>query len=134
MSAVLYRRESAPSAYKSAFNDPMHELALTQNLLNVAVQHAQQAGAQRVLGVNLALAQCAHETEESIQFYWGLLSADTLAQGARLQMRRVPVAGQCADCGHAFVPEAEPLLCPACFSPRVTLESDLLRVESIDVE
>lgn len=112
----------------------MHELALTQSVLNLALQHAQQAGAQRVVAVNLTLAEFAHETEDSLQFYWCLLREGTLAQAAELRMRRVPLQALCDECGQRFVPSEEPLICPACFSPRVTPEADLVRVESIDVE
>ena len=112
----------------------MHELALTQSVLKLSLQHAQQAGAQRVLAVNLALAEFAHETEDSLQFYWGLLREDTPAQAAELRMRRVPLQAQCDECGQRYAPSEEPLICPACFSPRVTPDADVVRVESIDVE
>lgn len=112
----------------------MHELALTQSVLNLSLQHAQQAGAQRVLAVHLALADFAHETEDSLQFHWNLLREGTRAQTAELRIQRVLLHAHCDECGQRFAPSEEPLMCPACFSPRVTPEADLVRVESIDVE
>jgi hydrogenase nickel incorporation protein HypA/HybF len=112
----------------------MHELPVTQSILDVALTHARQAGAQRVLGVNLVLSAASHESEDSLRFYWEMLSADTLAHGALLHFRHVPVELSCLECNTVFSAETAEA-CPACLSPRIILHSgDDLRVESIDVE
>ncbi len=112
----------------------MHELPVTQSILDLTLAHAREAGARRVLAVNLVLGAASHESEDSLRFYWEMLSADTPAQGAPLRVRHAPAELRCLECAAVFSAEAE-RACPTCLSPRVVLHSgDDLRVESIDVE
>lgn len=113
----------------------MHELSVTQNILNVALENAAQARAERILHVNLILGQFSDEREESIQFYWDELAAGTAAQGAVLHFKRVPAEMKCQNCGNSFTPDEDTAECPACLSPHIRLISgEDVRLESIDVE
>jgi hydrogenase nickel incorporation protein HypA/HybF len=113
----------------------MHELSLTQNVLNVALENAAQAKAQRVRRVNLQLGEFSDESEESIQFYWNELAAGTPAQGAELHFERTPAELECVDCGSRFTSAEVSAECPYCLSPRIRVTgSDDIRLESIDVE
>ena len=110
----------------------MHELSLTKNILDLALQNA---GEKHILHVNLQVGQFSDEREESIQFYWNDLAKDTLAQDANLHFQRVSAELKCLECGTIFHPEDEMSLCPHCFSHRLKLLSgDDVRLDSIDVE
>ena len=110
----------------------MHELALTKNLLEVALKHA---GAQPIRHVNLLIGEWSDEREEAIRFYWDDLARDTRAQAAELHFQRVEAEMQCLACEAIFHPEEEDGTCPACGSPRLKLlRGDEVRLESIDVE
>jgi hydrogenase nickel incorporation protein HypA/HybF len=113
----------------------MHELAVTQSILDIALRHARTAGARRIVGIHLRLGQLSSMVDDSVQFYWDIISADTPAQGAQLRFERVPAELCCLECGRIFRPGADTFDCPACSSPHVRVHSgDDLRVESIDVE
>jgi hydrogenase nickel incorporation protein HypA/HybF len=113
----------------------MHELSLTQNVLNAALENASQAKAERVRRVNLVLGEFSDESEDSIQFYWDELAAGTPAQGAELHFERVPAELECVDCGSKFTSAEVSSECPFCLSPRIRITSDDdIRLESIDVE
>jgi hydrogenase nickel incorporation protein HypA/HybF len=110
----------------------MHELSLTQNILDLALKHA---GAKKILNVNLLIGQLSDEREESIQFYWEDLTKDTVAQGAKLHFQYVDAELKCLECGTVFHPKEEISLCPACQSHRLTiLNGDDVKIDSIDVE
>ena len=110
----------------------MHELSLTQNILDHALKNA---GSKRIVSVNLSIGQFSDEHEESIRFYWDDLAKGTLAQDAQLCFQRVDAEMKCLECGAVFHPEEEISLCPACQSYRLKLLSgDDVRLESIDVE
>lgn len=113
----------------------MHELADTEHILEVALQRARLAGAQRVTDLHLALGEFSSITEESLLFYWENLSRGTPAEGARLHFRRVPAEWTCLDCAHTFVLDSKTAECPACQGIRIRMirgnESSL---EGIDVE
>lgn len=110
----------------------MHELSLTQNILEHALKNA---GEKRILRVNLLIGQFSDEREESILFYWSDLAKHTLAENAELHFQRVNAEIRCLECGSVFHPQQETSICPHCFSHRLKLLSgDDVRLDSIDVE
>jgi len=110
----------------------MHELSVTEALLALALQHAE---AGHIAGVHVVVGQLSSVVDESVQFYWDLISAGTPAAGARLQFRRVPAVFRCADCRHEYSPGAEVLACPACGSVCVSMISgNELYLEALDIE
>lgn len=109
----------------------MHELSITQNILDVAIERAEN---RKILRVNLLIGQLADEREDSIQFYWDDLVKDTPAEGAQLQFQRVPAQIKCLACETVFHPKDELSLCPVCQSHRLKLISgDDIKLDSIDV-
>jgi hydrogenase nickel incorporation protein HypA/HybF len=58
----------------------MHELAITESILEITLRHADQAKATRVTDIHLVLGELASVVDDSVQFYWDMISADTLAQ------------------------------------------------------
>ncbi len=113
----------------------MHELAVTQSVLEIALRHAAQAGAKRICGLYLVIGELSSIVDDSVAFYWDMISRDTLAQGAVLHFRRVPVEMLCLDCDRRYTPNLEELSCPVCSGRRVRLVGgDQLQLESIDIE
>jgi hydrogenase nickel incorporation protein HypA/HybF len=113
----------------------MHELAVTESILEIAQRHAQKVGATHITDLYLVIGQLASIVDDSVQFYWDILAKDSLAEGARLHFRRVPAEFLCLDCGNLYAPGEEILACPKCQSVRVKVAAgDEFRLESIDVE
>ena len=114
----------------------MHELPVTQGILDTAITTAQQAGARHILTIDLAIGGLSGIVDDSVQFYFDILSLGTLAEGAILRFRRLPATATCMDCGATF--EATPPLppaCPTCGSPRLRVEGGReFYVESIDID
>lgn len=110
----------------------MHEFSLTQNLLELALNHADS---KRIVRVNLLIGPFSDEREESIQFYWKDLAKDSLGEGAELHFERVKAEMKCLDCSGTFYLEEEASMCTYCDSERLQLLSgDDVRLESIEVE
>jgi hydrogenase nickel incorporation protein HypA/HybF len=113
----------------------MHELAVTQSILDISLRHAQKVDAKRIVEINLVVGKFSSIVDDSVQFYWDMIAEGTIAQGANLHFERIPAEMKCLDCGHAFEPDDQTFTCPGCLSPRVRVtKGDELRVESIDVE
>jgi hydrogenase nickel incorporation protein HypA/HybF len=114
----------------------MHELAVTESIMRIAVDQAARHGAQRRTAILLAVGELTGYVPASIQFYFDLLSQGTPAAGATLVLRRVPARVRCATCQAEFTPESGLLwLCPACdgLGGEVISGQELL-VESIEVD
>lgn len=113
----------------------MHELPVTQSILEIALRHAEQAGAKEIKQINLLIGQYASLVDDSIQFYWQIIAEGTIAQNAVLHFERVPVEFTCQDCGAVYQPQEDTFACPQCLSPRVRVtRGEELRVESIEIE
>lgn len=114
----------------------MHELAVTQGILKIALENAEKANARKITGINLLIGKLSSIVDDSIQFYWDIISQDTVAAGSVLHIERVPIELKCGDCGNNFSPVFEESFeCPLCHSIRVAVtRGDELKVESIDIE
>ena len=112
----------------------MHELSITQNLLDLAVRHGEAAGARRITVLNLVIGELSSVVDDSVQFYWDFVSRGTLAEGAELRFERVPARLRCQDCGHEFPPN-EDYACPACHSQHIAVSrGEEFYLQSIEVE
>ena len=93
----------------------MHELAVTQSILDIAQRHAAQAGAQRIVAINLTLGELTGFVDDSIQFYFDFLSKDTTAAGAKLNFERIASRIRCFECGTEYTaPDSRLWACPGC--------------------
>jgi hydrogenase nickel incorporation protein HypA/HybF len=93
----------------------MHELSVTQSILDIALRHAERAGAHRILAINLVIGELTGFVDDSIQFYFDFLSQDTLAQDARLSFERIVPRARCHACGAEYTPPDSRLwTCPNC--------------------
>lgn len=113
----------------------MHELSVTESILEISVRHAGQAKARRITNLYLVIGQLASIVDDSVQFYWDIISKGTIAEGAVLHFRRLPARFLCLDCSEQFTPDHDTFSCPTCMSDRVkVVAGDEFYMEAIDVE
>lgn len=111
----------------------MHELAVTESILDIALRHGRQADATRITALFLVIGQLSSIVDDSVQFYWPIISADTIAEGAQLHFRRIPAEMRCRDCDCRYSPD-DSLTCPQCFGSRVrVVKGDEFFLESIEI-
>lgn len=112
----------------------MHELAVTEQIKEIALRHAEAAGAERITDLYLVIGDLSSIVDDSVQFYWDFVSEGTAAAGARLHFRRIRAEIACQECGHHYTPD-EGLLCPRCDSDHVRIVAgEEFYLEAIDVE
>ncbi|MCI5122479.1 MAG: hydrogenase maturation nickel metallochaperone HypA [Candidatus Electrothrix sp. AUS4] len=110
----------------------MHELAVTQSILDIVLQHAK---GRKIQQVNLVIGQFSSIVDDSVQFYWEIIAKETLAAEAKLHFERIPGEMTCASCDHVFHPDSETFLCPTCASNAVRVSGGReFQVDSIEVE
>ncbi len=113
----------------------MHELSVTQSILEIALRHAESAGAAHITDLYLVVGQLSSIVDDSVQFYWDMISQGTLAEGSQLHFRRIATELLCQDCDHRYKPSGDDLACPACSSIHVkVVAGDEFYLESIEVE
>ena len=112
----------------------MHELGITQNLLQVAIRHAGDLEHAQITDLYLVIGELSSVVDDSVQFYWDFVSQGTIAAGSCLHFRRIPALMNCLTCAHSYS-LAEGLSCPICDSIRVQVTAgEEFYLEAIDVE
>jgi hydrogenase nickel incorporation protein HypA/HybF len=113
----------------------VHEFPITQNLLTLALAHAERAGAARIVRLHLVIGELSSIVDDSIQFYWEFVTKDTLAEGSELIFRRVPGKLRCNECGETFLVDGIDYRCPSCGGAQTfVMDGQQFTLESIDVE
>jgi hydrogenase nickel incorporation protein HypA/HybF len=113
----------------------MHELTVTESILEISLRHATKANAKRITNLYLVIGQLASIVDDSVQFYWDIISKGTIAEEATLHFKRLPATLACLDCNHQYNPGSDGFSCPECNSDHVTVISgEEFFMEAIDVE
>lgn len=104
----------------------MHELVVTKNIFQIVQAYAEKHQVKKVLKVNLDIGVLSDLQEEWLQNYFNRLSQGSVADGAKLQVNKIPANVRCDDCLHTFEIESlvqDDLLCPNCQSRAISLMS-----------
>ena len=114
----------------------MHELAITQNILQIALQYGNQSQASRITDLYLVIGQLSSVIDESVQFYWPIISKDSLAENATLHFKRIPARLECSQCGTVYsLDDGQLTTCPECDSSQVRIiAGQEFQLESIGIE
>ncbi|GAB4476961.1 MAG: hydrogenase maturation nickel metallochaperone HypA [Anaerolineales bacterium] len=113
----------------------MHELAVTQSILDIVLDHASKANATKVTKIYLVIGDLSSIVDDSVQFYWEIIAKDTLAEQAELIFRRVAASFECLDCQTVYQLDGQAVFCPSCGSSRIKiLNGEEFYLEAIDVE
>ncbi len=114
----------------------MHELSITQNILEIALKHAQAANARKISDLYLVIGQLSSVVDDSVQFYWDMISEGTICQGAELHFKRLPALLECRDCGERYPLDDGTLTpCIQCDSISVAVvQGKEFRLDSIEIE
>lgn len=114
----------------------MHELGITQQIVKLAVEHAQQHQAEKITDLYLVIGELSSVIDESVQFYWDIVAKDTLCEGAKLHFKRLPAELHCLDCdSHYHLDQGELTACPQCGSTRIEVsQGKEFQLQSIDIE
>jgi hydrogenase nickel incorporation protein HypA/HybF len=112
----------------------MHELAITQSLFDIVLKQAEKEKAKKVESITLVIGEMTGVVIDSVQFYIDLMSKNTIAEGAKVIFKSVPVKVKCRGCGK--ISELKPFdyECPFCKATSLEVISGKeLLVESIEV-
>jgi hydrogenase nickel incorporation protein HypA/HybF len=112
----------------------MHELALCQSVLNTLREQARIHRFDRVTTVRLEIGVLSCVSRDAIEFCFAAVTRGTLADGAGLELIRLPGQAWCLDCELAVAIGERHEACPRCGGYRLRLmQGDEMRIKDLEV-
>ncbi|MCC2107537.1 MAG: hydrogenase maturation nickel metallochaperone HypA [Hyphomicrobiales bacterium] len=113
----------------------MHEMALTESIVDILQEEARRRAFSRVTLVRLEIGALGHVDPRALVFCFDAVSRGTIADGAALDIVSVPGQGWCFDCEKATPLEERFGACAHCGGRRVQMTGgDEMRVKEMEVE
>ena len=113
----------------------MHELSVTQSMMDIVLQQAKDADAKKVTRINLVIGEMSGVVSDCVQFYFDFLKKGNAAENAVLNFKLIPVELKCRNCSVVFNPGESAWECVSCQSKDLeVVRGQESYVESIEVE
>lgn len=115
----------------------MHELSVIQSVLDIVLDYAKKYNARKVKKINLEIGELSGFIPEWIQTYFDFVSKDTIAEKAKLVIKKIPAKIKCVECGKEFGVKKDKLefTCPRCKSTDIELlQGREYFIKSIEVD
>jgi len=113
----------------------MHEMALTQSLVDMIESEGRKQGFSRVRVVRLEIGALGSIDAEAMRFCFDAVARGAIVEGAALDIRIVPGEGWCLDCGKIVEMFERFGPCPECGQSHVQVAAgDDLRVKELEVD
>lgn len=113
----------------------MHELTVIENMLDIVFDTAREHGLNRIGKVEMAVGRMNQMVPDMLVFAFETATANTIANGARLEIDWIRVQMKCYECLMEYTVDHQIYLCPACGSPNSDcLAGNELYVKSIEGE
>ena len=103
--------------------------------MSLALEKAGEAKAKKITRINLVFGELSGVVGECVQFYFDVISKNTLADGAVLSFEMKPIRIRCRNCEKEFTPVNHNWACPDCHEISMEIVSGReCYMESIEVE
>lgn len=113
----------------------MHELALTEGIINIINSQRETERFSRVEEIRLRVGEYSGIIPDCLRDCFPIAAKGTAAEGARLVIESVPASFRCTDCGYEGPIERKSACCPDCGSLGVRMIAGReFYVESLKVE
>ena len=115
----------------------MHEYNVCQSVVDTVIAQASRMTppARRVVSASIVVGGLRQLVPEYLQFAYGELTKDTIADGSTLEVKTAPAAGTCEECGWSGEFTDSGFVCGQCSSRKAELTGGReLYLESLEVE
>ena len=113
----------------------MHELALTEGIIQIVREQAEKNGFDRVLEIRLRVGEVSGIIPECLLEFFPIASRGTPAEGAELVIQPVPAAFRCFTCGYQGPIPPRTACCPQCGGTAIRMTAGReFFVENLKVE
>lgn len=113
----------------------MHELAITQGILEIAEREAAKRNSCRITRIKLQIGEFTGVVKEALEFSFEVIKQDTLAEHAQLEIEVVKLRKRCPNCDEVFDSKDQfDFFCPECNAPAEIISGREMKIEYIDLD
>ncbi len=113
----------------------MHEMSIAESVLQIIEDTARAEGYAKVNAVWLEIGQLAGVEKESLRFCFDVVTRDSVARDARLEIIETAGQGWCMECARSVALSALYEPCPNCGSFQIEVTGgEEMRVKELEVE
>lgn len=113
----------------------MHEVGITQSIVEIAERNARAQGAARVLSVSIEIGDLSGVMADAVEFCFEACTGGTFLEGAKLLVQRIPGKGRCRECGAETNLDPYTFACSACGAYTLeVLQGTELRITEMEID
>ena len=113
----------------------MHELSLTENILEIVRDNISSNGGGKLKSVRVRIGELAGVVPESLDLCFTALTKGTDMEDAKLEIEHTGIVAHCRQCGVDSKVDGLTFKCPACGSGDIkVISGNELQVVEIEVE
>lgn len=113
----------------------MHEMSLAENVLQIIEQSAIEQKFTRIKTVWLEIGLLSCVEPEALRFHFDVVTRDSIAHQAQLEIIRIQGYGCCNHCAHEMPLASIYDSCPKCDNYDIRIiRGDEMRVKELEVE
>ncbi len=113
----------------------MHELSITQSIVDTAIEYAQKEQVSKVLELRVEIGALSGVVPDAVEFCYSSVTQGTLLDGTPLVIDWIEAKGKCPECGHEQIIDNYFNTCEKCGG--LALEvicGEELRIKELEVE
>ncbi|WP_283170136.1 hydrogenase maturation nickel metallochaperone HypA [Curtanaerobium respiraculi] len=114
----------------------MHELGLMTSVMDAVRGAALEAGATKVISIDISVGEMTEAIEECLTFaYDALAEQEELFHGSKLNLKMVKPRSRCLECGAEYGHDRFHMSCPKCgsFATELIAGRDLT-IDRVEIE
>ena len=92
----------------------MHELVIVEGILEAVIPAVEKYEVERIETIRLKIGEMSGIVPSCINEYFEIAAKGTIAEGAKIEIERIPIRITCPDCGYEGVISKGQYRCPAC--------------------
>ncbi|MBR6012548.1 MAG: hydrogenase maturation nickel metallochaperone HypA [Selenomonadaceae bacterium] len=112
----------------------MHEAALAENIIKIALDTAEKNHAKKISEIGLKIGDMAGVEVEALNLSFEVLTSGTPAENSKLLIEKIPIRAKCNKCGKIFTLENFNFFCPECDGILILQSGRELLVDFVDCE
>lgn len=113
----------------------MHELAVTEGILKICEEEYKKNNFKKINEIRIKVGELTGLVPNCIDYYFEIISSNTIAEGAKLIINKLPIKIHCKECSYEGEIGKGEYACPKCKSYSINIINGReFYVDSLEVD